>query len=144
MLSVLYVGSDMRRTLRCIQSNVRNKCGEEASELAATLVKPMVRQSTKCDYSIVTQAVSVAPVSGWGSQTNMPRRKGTREIDEVYCQHSCLIKCSSIFQHGENFTNIEICEQSNRKEASRILWKITIIRKNLSKKLKTLYASLTL
>ena len=139
MLSVLYVGSDMRRTLRCIQSNVRNKCGEEASELAATLVKPMVRQSTKCDYSIVTQAVSVARVPGWGAQTNMPRRKGAREIDEVYCQYSWLIKCSSIFQHGENFTNTEkISEQINRKEVSRIFWKITVIRHFLSQKLKTL------
>ena len=138
MLSVLYVGSDMRRTLRCIQSNVRNKCGEEASELAATLVKPMVRQSTKCDYSIVTQAVSVSRVPGWGTQTNMPRKKGAREIDEVYCQYSCLIKCSSIFQHGENFTNTEISEQSNRKEASGIFWKITVIGHFWSKKLKTL------
>ncbi|KAK7499949.1 hypothetical protein BaRGS_00008797, partial [Batillaria attramentaria] len=53
--------SDMRGMLKCIQNNVRQQCGEEAADLAPTLVKPMVRQSTKCDYSVVV--VTKAPNS---------------------------------------------------------------------------------
>ncbi|XP_076447843.1 uncharacterized protein LOC143284759 [Babylonia areolata] len=54
--------SDMRGTLQCIQTNVRQSCGKVASELVTKLVKPMVRQSTKCNYNVVTKA----PVSRQG------------------------------------------------------------------------------
>lgn len=50
--------SDMRGAVRCIQDNVRKTCGEDAAKLATTLVKPMVRQSTKCDYNVVTKTPS--------------------------------------------------------------------------------------
>ena len=83
MMAVLCVGSDMRGTLRCIQNNVRKRCGEEASQLAATLVKPMVRQSTKCDYSIVTKAVRLLPVIAvCQSREGVKGRRGRGEIDE--------------------------------------------------------------
>ncbi|KAL8558838.1 hypothetical protein ACOMHN_031767 [Nucella lapillus] len=54
--------SDMRGTLQCIQTNIRQTCGEDASDLVTKLVKPMVRQSTKCNYNVVTKA----PVSRQG------------------------------------------------------------------------------
>lgn len=54
--------SNMKRTMDCIQSNVRPRCGSEAVDLVSVLVKPMVRHSSKCDYSIAT----IAPVSQQG------------------------------------------------------------------------------
>ncbi|XP_012939847.1 uncharacterized protein LOC101845704 [Aplysia californica] len=45
--------SGMRNVVECVQNTVRGRCGEGAAKLAAILVKPMVRQSTDCDYSVI-------------------------------------------------------------------------------------------
>ncbi|PVD25209.1 hypothetical protein C0Q70_15707 [Pomacea canaliculata] len=48
--------SDMRSALTCVQNKVKQMCSsEEAVELAAILVKPMIRDSTNCVYSTVTK-----------------------------------------------------------------------------------------
>ncbi|XP_070193403.1 uncharacterized protein [Littorina saxatilis] len=65
---------DMRGTLQCIQKNVNNQCGEEASVLASKLVKPMIRQSTKCDYNVVTQP----PISRQGHGQPSPSSQDGR------------------------------------------------------------------
>ncbi|BFZ08635.1 hypothetical protein BsWGS_11674 [Bradybaena similaris] len=45
--------NDMRHTVDCVQKNVWAMCGDKAAQLAAILVKPMVWQSTSCDYSVI-------------------------------------------------------------------------------------------
>ncbi|OWF39324.1 uncharacterized protein LOC110465172 [Mizuhopecten yessoensis] len=43
---------DIKELIKCIKTGVRTKCSEEAAKIVEILVKPMVRRSTQCDYSI--------------------------------------------------------------------------------------------
>lgn len=42
----------MREVTNCIENNIRQGCGAEASELVHRLVKPMVRRSGSCTYGV--------------------------------------------------------------------------------------------
>ena len=45
----------MREVTLCIENNIRQECGEKASELVHLLVKPMVRRSGSCTYDVYHQ-----------------------------------------------------------------------------------------
>uniref|UniRef100_A0A0B7BSK2 Uncharacterized protein n=1 Tax=Arion vulgaris TaxID=1028688 RepID=A0A0B7BSK2_9EUPU len=44
---------DMINTVECVKNNVEMICGDEAAALVQVLIKPMIRQSTECDYSVI-------------------------------------------------------------------------------------------
>lgn len=48
-------------TVNCIQNNVKSQCGEGAATLATILVKPMVKQSTECDYTLDVRQSQQSP-----------------------------------------------------------------------------------
>ncbi|XP_033746639.1 uncharacterized protein LOC117331828 [Pecten maximus] len=43
---------DIKQLIKCIKTGVLMKCSSEAAKIVEILVKPMVRRSTQCDYSI--------------------------------------------------------------------------------------------
>ncbi|XP_060072767.1 uncharacterized protein LOC132552598 [Ylistrum balloti] len=43
---------DIKELIKCIKTGVLMKCSTEAAKIVEILVKPMVRRSTQCDYSI--------------------------------------------------------------------------------------------
>ena len=48
----------MKKVVHCVQDSVSSCGGKEAERLAAILVKTMVRDSTDCDYTVITEKVS--------------------------------------------------------------------------------------
>lgn len=43
---------DIKQLIKCIKTGVLMKCSPEAAKIVEILVKPMVRRSTQCDYSV--------------------------------------------------------------------------------------------
>ncbi|GFR74704.1 hypothetical protein ElyMa_003899700 [Elysia marginata] len=51
----------MVKTVSCVQQNVRRQCGEGAAALVSILVKPMVKRSTECDYTLDVRQSQQSP-----------------------------------------------------------------------------------
>ncbi|CAL1539916.1 unnamed protein product [Lymnaea stagnalis] len=44
---------EMLKTIECVRRNVNHTCGHQPAVLSVILVKPMVRMSTECNYSVI-------------------------------------------------------------------------------------------
>lgn len=44
---------EMLKTIDCVRRNVNHTCGHQPAVLSVILVKPMVRMSTECNYSVI-------------------------------------------------------------------------------------------